>query len=124
MKNSFLLVNPQALIDQYYDDIFRVMHQIKINGKPSYTFDSLIIQNVKAIYQGADRNIINLIKSFDETNISHEMAQLGKIHAKQKSGQSFEKYMERAAPRYLHGLFSKLAEVAHELKIYQRIKNK
>ena len=124
MKNSFLLVNPQALIDQYYDDIFRVMHQIKINGKPSYTFDSLIIQNVKAIYQGADRNIINLIKSFDETNISNEMAQLGKIHAKQKSGQSFEKYMERAAPRYLHGLFTKLTEVAHELKIYQRIKNK
>ena len=52
------------------------------------------------------------------------MSNLGKIHAKQKSGQSFEKYMERAAPRYLHGLFTKLAEVAAELKIYQRIKSK
>ena len=124
MKNSFLLVNPLALIDQYYDDIFRVMHQIKIKDKPSYSFDSLIIQNVKAIYQGADRNIINLIKSFDETNITNEMTQLGKIHAKQKSGQSFEKYMERAAPRYLYGLFSRLADVAHDLKIYHRIKNK
>ena len=123
-RNSFLLINPQALIDQYYDDIFRVMHSIKIKDKPSYTFDSLIIQNVKAIYQGANRDIINLIKSFDESNIAVEMAALGKIHAKQKSGQSLEKYMERAAPRYLHGLFTKLAEVATELKIYQRVKNK
>ncbi len=123
-RNSFLLINTQALVEQYYDDVFRVIHRVIINEKPVYSFDSLILKNLKALYPGGNKIIIDLLKSLDESSIEREIAQLGKIHAKQKSGISFEKYMERASPRYIHSLFTQLMEVAPELRIYHRLKNR
>ena len=124
MDQSFLLITPEAVSYQSYYNIFRVLHQRKINGKSTYTFDSLIKLNLRFLYKGANQDIIRLIKSFDEENIKHELAQLSKVHAKQKSGISYEKYIERAAPRVFHEQFSHLKNVAEELKIYHRIRSR
>ena len=124
MDHRFLLITPEAVSYQSYYNIFRVLHQRKINGKPVFTFDSQIIPNARFLYEGKDPEVMRLIKSFDEENIKQELAQLNKIHAKQKSGISFEKYIERAAPRVFHEQFNRLKEIAGELKIYHRIRSK
>jgi SNF2 family DNA or RNA helicase len=124
MDNSFLLINPPAFLAQHYDDVFGVVRQLKINNKTGYSFEAGIIQNIKSIYPGKNPQTINVIRTLDESNIEAQLAGIGRIHAKQKSGQSYEKYMERAVPRYLHGLFCNLGDIASEVKIYHRTRNK
>ena len=124
MDNSFLLINPEALYTGGYFDIFRVIHQLKINNKSSFSFDSRIKANIKAIYPGKDENIIRLIKNLDGDYIDDQLIIIQKAHAKQKSGISMDVYIERAAPRFFHGLFKTLAGFAPQLKIYHRVKNK
>ncbi|MFN8300228.1 MAG: DEAD/DEAH box helicase [Chitinophagales bacterium] len=125
MSQSFLLINPDGLVFQTYYDVFRVIHNRKINNKPSYQFDSLITQNIRLIYPGGtDKNIIELLKSLDSANLKNELTKLTKIHGKQKSGISLDTYMARSAPRIFYELLSRLAAVAHELKLYHRLKNK
>ena len=124
MKNSYLLINPEALAFRTYEDIFRVVHQTKIKDKPGFSFDSLIIPNINSIYQGNNSQIVELIRSLDSSRIKNEIAKLGKVHAKQKSGISYEVYIERAVPRIFFEMFSGLSHIASELKLYHRIKNK
>lgn len=124
LEHRFLLITPEAVSYQTYYNIFRVIHQRKINGKPVFSFDSMIKANLRYLYPGTDQHIIQLIKSFDEEHIKQELANLSKIHAKQKSGISYEKYIERAAPRIFHEQFNRLKDIAGELKIYHRIKSK
>ncbi|MCW3126756.1 MAG: box helicase, partial [Bacteroidetes bacterium] len=124
MTNSFLLINPEALAYQTHYDIFRVVHQTKINNKPGFNFDSRIIPNTRAIYSGTNTNVTELIRSLDASRIKNEIDKLAKVHAKQKSGISFDVYIDRAAPRMFYELFSGLTSVSSELKLYHRIKNK
>ncbi len=69
--SSFLLINPDALVLQNYYDVFRVIHQRKIDNKPTFQFDSLITQNVKLVYQGNDANVIALIRNLDPNYIKN-----------------------------------------------------
>lgn len=123
MTNSFLLINPEALAYQNHYDIFRVVHQTKVNNKPGFNFDSRIIPNARALYNGSNTHVTDLIKSLDASRIKNEMDKLAKVHAKQKSGISFDVYIDRAAPRMFYELFSGLTSVSTELKLYHRIKN-
>lgn len=123
MRNSFLLINAEAILYHHYYDVFRVVHPNKINGKPGFTFDSLIILNLRYLYDGTNPNVPTLIRRLDSSNIKSELANLNKIHAKQKSGVALETYLERATPRIFHQLFYELAAVSQEMKIYHRIKN-
>ncbi len=122
--SSFLLINPDALVLQNYYDVFRVIHQRKIDNKPTFQFDSLITQNVKLVYPGNDPEIIALIRNLDPNYIKNEIGKLSKIHTKQRSGMPFETYLARSAPRIFHELLTRVAAVSHELKFYQRIRNK
>lgn len=124
MKNSYLLINPEALAFHTYYDIFRVVHHIKIKDKPGFNLDSQIISNLKAVYAGSNKNIIETIRSLDASKIKIEIDKLEKVYAKQKSGTPFDVYIERAVPRVFHEIFTSLVAASPELKIYQRIKNK
>ncbi len=124
MSQSFLLINPDALVFQTFYDVFRVLHPRKINNKPSFQFDSLIALNIRLIYLGKSNQVIELLRCLDSTHIKSEIGKLSKIHSKQKAGISFETYLNRSAPRIFHELFVRLAAVAEDLKLYHRIKNK
>ena len=124
MKTSFLLINPEAIPAHSYYDIFRVVHQMKINGKPTFSFDSLIKQNMKLLYGGSNEEVMKIIRDVDAANLKLEIGKLGKIHAKQKGGISFDTYMQRTAPRMFQELISRLANVSGEMKLYHRTRNK
>ena len=124
MMNSFLMFNPEALTHRAYYDIFRVVHHTRVNGKVGFNFDSRIIPNLKALYDGKDREIISLIRSLDESGIKAELSNLDKVYAKQKSGIPYEVYIDRAAPRMFHELFRRMSAAGEELRIYHRLRNK
>ncbi|MFN8288061.1 MAG: DEAD/DEAH box helicase [Chitinophagales bacterium] len=121
--SSFLLINPDALALQTHFDVFRVIHQRKINNKPSYQFDSLISQNIRLIYPGKDKAVVDFLRTLDSTSLKNEFSKLNKIHSKQQSGISLENYIARSAPRIFHELLTKLTAISHELKLYHRLKN-
>ena len=123
MKNSYLLINPEALAFQTYYDIFRVVHHTKVDNKVGFNLDSLIISNTKAVYDGKDARTIETIRALDGTRIKQEIDKLDKVYAKQKSGTPHDVYMERAVPRVFHEMFSNLVTHGSGLKIYNRIKN-
>ena len=79
MMNSFLMFNPEALTHRAYYDIFRVVHHTRVNGKVGFNFDSRIIPNLKALYDGKDREIISLIRSLDESGIKAELSTPDKV---------------------------------------------
>ena len=116
MNNSFLLINPEALSNGGYFDIFRIIHQLKSNNKSSFSFDSRIKQNLKAIYNCNDENIIRLIKNLDGDCIDIQLIIIQKAHARQKSGISMKVYIERAAPRFFHEFFKRLQLALRNLK--------
>ncbi|HLP20990.1 MAG TPA: hypothetical protein VK174_11845, partial [Chitinophagales bacterium] len=122
--SSFLLINPDALVLQNYYDVFRVIHQRKVDNKPIFQFDSLISQNTRLVYPGSDPAIIALVKCLDPNHIKNEIGKLSKIHTKQKGGVSFDTYISRSVPRIFHELLNRVTAVSHELKFYHRLKNK
>jgi superfamily II DNA or RNA helicase len=124
MSQSFLLINPDALVFQTFFDVFRVLHPKKINDKTTFTFDSLVALSIRQMYQGKNEEIITLLRNLDGVHIKNELDKLRKIHAKQKSGTAINTYLARSAPRIFYELFTRLSAAASELKIYHRLKNK
>lgn len=124
MSQSFLLINPDALVFQTFFDVFRVLHPKKVNDKTTFTFDSLVALSIRQMYQGKNEEIITLLRNLDGVHIKNELDKLRKIHAKQKSGTAINTYLARSAPRIFYELFTRLAAAASELKIYHRLKNK
>ncbi len=124
MSQSFLLINPDALVFQTYLDVFRVLHPKKVNDKTTFTFDSLVALSIRQIYKGDDPNVITLLRCLDPVHIKSEIDKLKKIHAKQKSGMAIDTYLARSTPRIFHELLNRLSAVAHDLKLYHRLKNK
>jgi superfamily II DNA or RNA helicase len=122
MQSSYLLLNPEALLHRSYLDIFRVVHRTRLKDKTGFNFDSRIAPNLRALYTGSNQHIIDTIRALDAPRIETEIAALGRIHAKQKSGISYEAYMERATPRMIHELCKGLRDIASQFTLYHRFK--
>ncbi len=64
-----------------------------------------------------------VLAKLNDNDIAFEIDLLKKKHAREKSGMSLEKYLDRTGVRYLHSLMVDLLKSAPELRMYHRIKN-
>ena len=128
MSNTQQRIVPVATLVLCPEEIFNhnsVLNSLHIRSGSSVPFEMFPLDEfqIERYFSKFSKESKETLSRFNDADIIFETSQLKKRHAKEKSGMSLEKFLDKTLVRYLHELLHTLLHQQEDLRLYHRVKN-